>query len=680
MATTADDHEFAVMDEDIRGGNIGASSGHGTPFLSRTRSLSDGDGSQLSPSPFIIEASRRASKDDTALGKDRNEDAVAPVTPRRPEFPMHGLSLHMPQREANSPAQSSYMKPAPLSPKLDHSQIYASPTNILPRRSRGLDFSRAATSLHHSMLAEQSSPDLSPTIGGRAMNIPRRGNGDYEAEQSSTPLRSIMGNHERMLMSSSVGSTNPTVSDSSSSSGEDDCMDDEMEDAILTTPQVAKSGTQNQNIHPVPWLPGGPSAINTPSSFRIRPRKQPRKKLRGLAALGFNAASPGTLSRSPPSNNLMKDMRDIPMVHPRRESISWAANQLHISGSENEERVIEAGDPSPITPGRDGVRGVVKRAVTRRGNLLPKTKGFARIRAALAEEVAPIDSEVRREAEVIRQVRESDMDLEPRIPPGAPTLPLETSNIPTAQSSPKFGTTQEPFDEIPDDDLMSDSALSSSFKQQAMKNSKGKNFWDTFSETGSINGTRITPPPPVILPRGSSSGISEDINMDSPSMSAGSGNTGLFGPGMGFHSHGSDSQKSETPQPTASATPSQTGSIPPTAAEITRRINSKRRREDDFDPHIFKRRAVSPGMSVHNSPIMQSPLQRDNMPWGSRPGSNHGGDKVSGTPSENGSSGGSNNNNNNTSNAGRPISGAKGRVGFQGMSDTNDGLMRMSIE
>ncbi|RYC54167.1 hypothetical protein CHU98_g12046 [Xylaria longipes] len=355
-----------MVDEDVRGRNVGTvTGGLGTPFLSRTRSLSDGNGSQLSPSPFIMEASRRTSKDDSAL-KDRTDDPAPPMTPRRPELPMHGLSLQVPQRETNSPAQSPYMKPAPLSPKLDHSQIYASPTNILPRRSRGLDFSRAATGLHHSTLAEQSSPDSSPTIGGRGMNIPRRGNGEYGAEQSSTPFRSMMGNHGRMHISSFAGSTNPIVSDSSSSSGDDDLMDDEMEDAILNTPQVAKSDAQSQNIHPVPWLPGGSPAVNSLSSFRIRPRKQPKKKPRGLATLGFNAV----LSRSPPSNNIVKEMRDIPMAHPRRESISWAANQLHISGSETEERAAETADPTPVTPGRDGARGVIKRAVTRRGNLL----------------------------------------------------------------------------------------------------------------------------------------------------------------------------------------------------------------------------------------------------------------------------------------------------------------------
>ncbi|KAI1100600.1 hypothetical protein F4804DRAFT_38909 [Jackrogersella minutella] len=668
--------EVAVMDEDMKVESRGNHAGNNFGIierepLSRTRSLSDG-GTQLSPSPHILEASRRTSKDDTdsSLIRDRNQDippAIAPpVTPRRPEFPMRGLSLQMSQCDPISPAQTpSQVKLAPLSPKLDHSQIYASPTNILPRRSRGLDFSRAATSLHHSTLAEQSSPDSSPTIGGHAMNIPGRMSGDFGQEQSVNSLWSMMGNQERMNISSSVGSTNPLASDSSSSSGDDD-FDEEMEDAIYSTPQVTKSTQQLSSRFPgnrsnvVPWMPGTPSAINSPQSFRPRPRKHPRKKMRGPAGLGFNLAAPGAFSKSPP-NNVVKEIRDVPIPHARRESISWAANQLHISGSEGEDKSMEVGDALS----RDGTRGVIKRAVTRRGSLLPKTKGFARIRAALAEESTPIDSEVRREAEVIRQVRESDMDLEPRAPPT-----LDIPNLSTAQSSPNLTTAQDSLDDIPEDYMMTDSGLSSSFKQQAMKNLK-RNYFETFSETSSVGGPRVTPPPSSFMPRGSWSGMGEDVNMDSPSLSAVSGNNNPFNLGPGLGGPGSESQKSDTPQP-PSAPLSQGGSVPPTAAEITRRIN-KRRRDDDFDPHSFKRRAVSPSMnSVHNSPITQSPLQRDMAPWGSRPGSNHGGDKASGTPSENGSSGGNGN--------GRIINGAKGRVGFQGMVDTNDGLMRMSIE
>ncbi|ORY61283.1 uncharacterized protein BCR38DRAFT_525708 [Pseudomassariella vexata] len=668
--------EIAVMD-DLKDGEglAGGTRGCGTNNrferspLSKTRSLSDGGGTQLSPSPQIVEASRRASKDDSSLRDSMTTTATTttatptPVTPRRPDFPIRGLSLQMPRRDATL---SSAIKPTPLSPKLDHSQIYASPTNILPRRSRGLDFSRAATSLHHSTLAEQSSPDSSPTAGGRAMNIPGRKIADYGIEQSTNSLWSMMGNQERMHISSSLGSTNMLGSDSSSSSDNEDLMDEDMEDAIMCTPQAAKSSAMHPGlgVHAgTPWMPGNSPAVNSLSSFRTRPRKQPSKKLRSMLGL------PAGLSKSPP-NNMAKEMKDASNSHSRRESISWAANQLHISGSEAEERTTDS--PEATTPSRDGQRGVIRRVVTRRGNLLPKTKGFARIRAALAEENTPIDSEVRREAEVVRQVYESDVDLEPRAPPPWHPPPLD---IATAQS-PNLNT--ESLDEIAEDEMMGEVVLSSSFKQQALKNSKGKVFWDTFSESSSVTGGRTTPPPPVFLPRGSSSGISEDVNMDSPSLTAASGNA-MFGISSNFTllGSGSDGQRSDTPQPGAPAPPSQGGRIPPTAEEITRRINNKRRRDDDFDPGSFKRRAVSPGMSVHNSPIMQSPLQRDLAPWGSRPGSNHGGDKASGTPSENGSSGG---NNSGGANGGRPINGAKGRVGFQGMVDTNDGLMRMSIE
>lgn len=673
----------AIVGEQDMGGALQPEQG-----LTKTRSLSDGGGAQLSPSPFIIDT-RRTSKDDSSL-RDVTSTAAhsttpAPVTPRRPDFPLRGLSLHLPTRDmATTPGQaqpSPYAKPGPLSPKLDQSHIYASPTNILPRRSRGLDFSRAATSLHHSTLAEQSSPDTSPTIGGgRAMNIPGRGMGEYGLERSSTSLWSMMGNQERMNISSSVGSANHHMamgSDSSSSSDDDDPMDEEMEDAFMGTPHAAKTAQVGG------WMPSNSPAANSLNSFRTRPRKQPKKKFRGLLGLGFNPAAPPGLSKSPP-NNIVNDMKDSPGSHARRESISWAANQLHISAAEDEKAMDAIDIP------RDGRGGVVRRAVTRRGNLLvsiplflyiygdsdvltpclqPKTKGFARIRAALAEEGAPVDSEFRREAEVIRQVRESDMDLEPRVQSGPPPL-----DIASAKSSPNLN--DENIDDILDDDMIGDSGLSSSFKQQALKNSMGKKFWDDFSETSSVAGSRVTPPPPSMLPRGSSSGIS-DMNMDSPLTRHNS----LFGPGPALAMIGneSDSQRSETPQASGSATGSQGPRIPPTAEEITRRINNKRRRDDDFDPVTFKRRAVSPGMSVHNSPVMQSPLQRDMAPWGSRPGSN-GGDKASGTPSDNGSTGGTNNTGGTTNNNGRPIAGAKGRVGFQGMTDTHDGLMRMSIE
>lgn len=230
--------------------------------------------------------------------------------------------------------------------------------------------------------------------------------------------------------------------------------------------------------------------------------------------------------------------------------------------------------------------------------------------------------------------------------------------------------------------------VSGSFKHQALKNSKGKDFWDTFSETsasGRRGPPRITPPPPLFgLARGSSAGLSvDDVNMDSPSAASSNGTRdaatpfAVPGPVTASSSSGNDtpgqqaaiaasSNASGTGYVTTTTTTAGVG-MPPSAAEITRRINNKRRRDDDFDPVSFKRRAVSPGMSVHNSPIMQSPLQRDVAPWGgSRPGS-VGGDTTgkSGAPSESGSQG---------------SRGGKGRVGYQGMVDTNDGITKLSIE
>ena len=107
------------------------------------------------------------------------------------------------------------------------------------------------------------------------------------------------------------------------------------------------------------------------------------------------------------------------------------------------------------------------------------------------------------------------------------------------------------------------------------------------------------------------------------------------------------------------------------ANDLTRKL--KRRRDDDLDPNMFKRRAVSPGVSLQNSPIMPpSPAQRDSGWWALQAKTNRREGPAGHGSGERASSGASGNG---TSSLGPPK-----RVGFQGMIDTNDGLMNMSIE
>lgn len=348
---------------------------------SKARSLSDGATGppSLSPSPKFREPEKRMSKDDSAI-------TDSPVTPRRPAYPARGLSLQMPPRDFMLPTTSTYSSRVPLSPKLDRSQTYGSPTSVLPRRSRGLDFSRAATNLHHSTLAEQSSPDSSPTISGRAMNIPNRSNGAHfpgsiDTHNNAGSLWSTMANADRMTVSGSLGSVNMNMmgSDSSASSSEcDDPMDaDDIDESILTTPQVSKMGAPFGAINqPSPgsgWM-GQSAATSSLMNFqRARLHHGKNKK----SWNGSSMASP--ISKSPPTLRSIESMnyaREISTegMHPRRESISWAANQLNISGSESDDSTLKSTldnvDGVPITPGRDGQRGVIRRAVTRRGNML----------------------------------------------------------------------------------------------------------------------------------------------------------------------------------------------------------------------------------------------------------------------------------------------------------------------
>lgn len=338
---------------------------------SKARSLSDGGPPILSPSPKFREPEKRKSKDDSAIND-------SPITPRRGTLP-RGLSLQMPARDLLlSPNTSAYINRAPLSPKLDHSQTYGSPTSVLPRRSRGLDFSRAATNLHHSTLAEQSSPDASPTMTGRAMNIPNRNNGIHfagglEGNSQTVSLWSAMANGDRMNVSSSLGSVNMMGSESSSEDSDEDLMDrDDIDESILTTPQVNKMAAPFGITNASP----GTGWMQSPAVSSLMNFQRARLRHRNLKN-SSSSSSMSPVSKSPPVQRGIDSMGNAYMGeenHARRESISWAANQLHISGSESDESnlksTLENADGLPVTPGRDGQRGVIRRAVTRRGNML----------------------------------------------------------------------------------------------------------------------------------------------------------------------------------------------------------------------------------------------------------------------------------------------------------------------
>ncbi|KAI9818894.1 MAG: hypothetical protein M1827_007715 [Pycnora praestabilis] len=655
---------------------------------SKRRSLSDAAPPSLSPSPRFRE-SNRSSKDDITI-------KTSPTTPRRPSVQARGLSLQMPACEMGSSSSGNLLNRVPLSPKLDSSNSYSVPSSVLPRRSRGMDFSRACTNLHHSTIAEQSSPDSSPTISGRGMMIPpRRGpstisSGLESPNSTAHSMWSTAANPDRTGVSSSVGSVNMLEMDSESSNSDDEGIIDPNsgEDPIITTPHVHKLGiaqgvsnlfASGLNVSPGgDWMGHYSPAVSSLMSFqRARLRHGRSRKSSSSASGNSSLASPSPASPPVPKTTesigggyFTKEL-SVRGDEVRRESLSLGTHDLHISsGGESDDGGASGITPDDgasgvgaTTPSKDEKRGVIRRAVTRRGNLLPKTKNFARIRAALMEEGAPIDTEFRREAEVVRQVRESDTDLEPNVQVSQPnTTDTSPSLLPTVPSL------ADSLEDIPEDEMMGDDfpaminekRASSTFTRQALRNSGGIEFWNSF-ETGN----RTTPPP--TLARRSSSAGSYDINMDSPSVL-------LSTPPSSFVSSTVTEQQLPKLQPSSRSTTPQP-QPQPSAAEISRKVN-KRRRDDDFDTFSFKRRAVSPGMSLQNSPVLpQSPALKDPGWWGCSNGSRdapsiaNNGHASSDRANSGGSTSGS-------------VSGGAGpkRVGFQGMSDTSDGMMNMSIE
>ncbi|RDW78592.1 uncharacterized protein DSM5745_05444 [Aspergillus mulundensis] len=594
----------------------------------KARSLSDASRPSVSLSPKTSE-DRPASKDDTAL-------PYAPQTPRRSPIHDPPLNLQSLPTKAATPAPSSR---APLSPKLDPSHIYsaASPSSVLPRRSRGLDFSRACTNLHHSILAE-SSPDSSPTVGGRGVAIPQR-----RASPGSVPPFSTSNPADRTTISSSMSSVNMMESDTSSSEEDDEPMD--RDDVIMNTPQARKlapgfNAFAGGNV-PSPgtdWMGSYSQAAASLLSFQRARFRRGRSSRHSSSSASGNSSKQSPAPLSPPvmksienGNGYFGHRNGAPS---RRESLSLGTRDLRLSdmSDEGENRGFRGHSPTG-TRSDSGPLGVIRRAVTRRGSLLPKTKTFARIRAALMEESAPVDSDAKREAEVIRQVRETEPE------------PAQTSPVLAAFSSPNMfvppgmGEYHEP------EKHAAPLPSEPSFSDQAHRNSGGQDFWNSFDE-------RYRTPPPPLRQHAASSVSEEDIAMD-------------MTPSTAFGSHSNEFAKPGERPASRASTP-----LHPAQAGVISELRRKRRREDDFDPNLLKRRAVSPSMSAQSSPIMpNSPAITDNGPniWGP-PKSNIG--PLFNDRPETGA----------RTIPSAPHTGTFKRVGMQGMNETNDGLMNMSIE
>lgn len=199
----------------------------------------------------------------------------------------------------------------------------------------------------------------------------------------------------------------------------------------------------------------------------------------------------------------------------------------------------------------------------------------------------------------------------------------------TAPPSPSMTSTtvNEAIEEL--NSIMKQTRDSANFGRQAMRNSGGNDFWENWDDRMRT--------PPLPFPQRTNSTISEDVSMEMTTSSS-------QAPSLQQFTSTSSPSRASTPQPIE-----------------MRKTLGKRRRDDDLDPAVFKRRAVSPGLSHQNSPILPpSPATRDGS-WGWQA-------KVHRESSAS------------SSGTGAPLGKRASRVGMQGMTDTNDGLMNMSIE
>ena len=281
----------------------------------------------------------------------------------------------------------------------------------------------------------------------------------------------------------------------------------------------------------------------------------------------------------------------------------------------------------------------------------PKPKGFARIRAALQEESAPVDSDAKREAEVIRQVQATYTNFN-----GAPVAPIPQSPGLYAGAL----TSQNETSELSDVDALGmklDSTANPNPITDERRRSVGRDFQPN------LYNRQQTPEAPPLFWRGrSSTGLSEDMGIDSPAGSTPQSSVASL----------ADVQPLEPRAEivTAQVSQLQTPTLP-SATDLLRKV--KRRRDEEFDPASIKRRAVSPGLSTQSSPLpTQSSASTPVVTSGPLKSATRENSTFSATSEDMSTS-------SNSYGPPTPAGGTK-RMGLQGMTDTSDGLMKMVLQ
>jgi len=325
----------------------------------KNRSLSD-SAPQLSPSPMFKEPRRTV-----------DDHAIMPALTKSPSTASttcaDALFQYMPRRHLGAGA-SGIVGRVDLDPR----DAFENPSTMLPRHSRGLDFSRACTNLHHSTLADHSSPDSSPTITQKGIMIPSR-RPSMHLTMQDLPRMSIGGpwatnsGFERPFMPRSLASTNAFTSDASSNNSSDDednlMRQDEPEDVTMSTPRSHR-GDNNSGLTPYigprTSIPEGWMQSNSPiNPFMLARNERFQSNASDVGPFRLDeGVGRSTFLRRESSSGVFVNDGIMAGASSRRESLSQGTTGLHISTSN------ESGDEN----------GVVRRAVTRRSNLLVSTR------------------------------------------------------------------------------------------------------------------------------------------------------------------------------------------------------------------------------------------------------------------------------------------------------------------